>query len=127
MEGRFQENSINEVKQKYADDFDFEKMNKKIVELFKGAETKVDVESKYNKTISFFDNISRSKEENSETPYDKHKQREIDNATFDFDLQYREKRGGYNPRYRRGWRGRYRQGQRGYGRRPQQSYYRRRG
>lgn len=127
MEGKFQEHTVKEVQEKYADEFDFEKMNKKFEELFKETEEEVEVGVKYDKSKSFYDEISRGKEEKTSTPYDRHKQREIDAATFDFDPQYQERRGGYYSRYRRSWRGGYRRGrgQRGYDRRGQ-SYYRRR-
>lgn len=125
MEGKFQEHSIKEVQAKYAGEFDFEKMNKKFEELFK--ESKIDVGVKYDKEKSFYDGLSRGKDEKEATPYDKFKQREIDAETFDFDPQYNERRGGYHPRYRGRTRGGYRRGgYRGYGRRGQQ-YYRRRG
>jgi protein LSM14 len=132
MEGKFQEHIVKEVKDKYADEFDFEKMNKKFEELFKNQEEEVEVGVKYDKSKSFYDEISRGKEEKTTTPYDRHKQREIDAATFDFDPQYNERRGGYHSRYRGRWRGGYRRGRgqrgydRGYERRGQQSYYRRR-
>lgn len=125
MEGKFQERSVKEVQEKYAGEFDFESMNKKFEELFKENEKSVEVEVKYDKSKSFYDEISRGKEEKFTTPYERHKQREIDAATFDFDPQYNERRGGYYPRYRGRWRGGYRRGW-GYDRRGQQSYYRRR-
>eukprot|EP00826_Nyctotherus_ovalis_P037358 TRINITY_DN3400_c0_g1_i5.p1 TRINITY_DN3400_c0_g1~~TRINITY_DN3400_c0_g1_i5.p1 ORF type:complete len:302 (-),score=76.33 TRINITY_DN3400_c0_g1_i5:94-999(-) len=124
MEGKFQEHSIKEVQEKYAREFDFESMNKKFEELFKENEKSVEVEAKYDKSKSFYDEISRGKEEKTTTPYERHKQREINAVTFDFDPQYNERRGGYYPRYRGRWRGGYRRG-RGYDRRGQQPYYRR--
>ena len=102
MEGKFQEHTRKDVQEKYADEFDFESMNKKIKELFKAKEEDLSIGSGYDKGKSFFDSISRSKDEKTETPYDRHKQREIDAATFDFDPEYRERR-GYYPRYRRGY------------------------
>jgi len=132
MEGKFTEHTVKEVKDKYANEFDFEKMNKKFEELFRDKEDEVEVGVKYDKSKSFYDGISRSKEEKAATPYDRHKQREIDSATFDFDPQYNERRGGYQSRYRGRWRGGYRRGRgqrgydRGYERREQQPYYRRR-
>ncbi len=107
VEGAFQEHTVKEVQEKYGGEFDFEAMNKKFEELFKEKEAKVEVGIKYDKAKSFYDAISRGKEEKTDTPFDRHKQRQIDATTFDLDPQYYERRGGYHTRYRGGSGGRY--------------------
>ena len=139
-EGTFQEHTVKELQDKYSGEFDFEGMNKKFEALFTEKEAKVDVGIKYDKGKSFYDTISRGKEERTDATFDRDKRRQIDAATFDLDPQYYERRGGYNPRYRGGQGGRYyggyrrgrgmgmggSRGQLSPGRRGQQQYYRRR-
>jgi len=96
-EGSFEEHTVKEVQEKYGGEFDFEAMNKKVESLFK--EVKPEVGTKYDKGKSFYDSISRGKEEKPEGTFDRTKQRQLDADTFDLDPNY-ERRGGY-----RGYRG----------------------
>lgn len=98
-----------QLKDKYQEDFDFEKMNEKFASLFKeskqamaeSSKEKIP-EEKYNKAKGFFDTISNSLSEKANqsqsegSQFDYQKQRQIDGETFGF-----EPRGNrYEGRYR---------------------------
>lgn len=123
--GQYSEHNNASLKEEYQEDYDFEGMNKKFQTLFKDENKASEVEIKYDKGKSFYDSISRNKEENKEAPFDREQQRQINAETFNLEFQgYNEGRGRSSYRTRYGGGRGYRRG-RGYGGRGEYSNQRR--